>query len=306
MSGRQWISSDWQSYVNSLMSIHHGLRGEQYQRIPDMKGDHGLEGVSTSGDGYQAYCDQDSLTHEDRVRKQKRKIREDLQKLAKHAEFWCEFLGECKLRRWYLVVPELADKEVVRYARSRGRALKKLGLPFLAHDFEVFVCTAEDFPHAVLMAREPRLPRRTPGLFDESDAVAFAIERPEFVQKMDHKIAKVLVGVEDAKRVDYRNKLLQWHLESSNYVADLEQKFPPMWEELESLIATTGKSLETEAALDASAPKARINRTKKDFSDAVKEQLPFIVLDDREVIVWGTVVRWLGECPLDFEGHCDD
>jgi hypothetical protein len=300
MASRQWDEKEWQKYTNELLATHHSLRKEKYQRIPDVKGDHGLEGVSDLGDAYQAYADQDSRDHDHRVEKQKKKIYDDLRKLDEYKDFWAEYFGDKKIHRWILMVPKFADKEVVKYAKTRARELKKKNLPFIADDFDAFVCTADDFPEAKLIARNPHLPRRTPDTVTDADVEAFVGEEPVFIQKMDEKIAKVLVSKTPEQRLAYRKKLLKWHLESSNFGADLEQNFPPQWEELEALITTTGESLETEAPLDAAAPNVRLTRTKREFSGAVKEQLPFIANDDREVIAWGTVARWLGECPLDF------
>jgi predicted nucleic acid-binding protein len=47
-------------------------------------------------------------------------------------------------------------------------------------------------------------------------------------------------------------------LDASNYSEELERNFPPQWEDLETLIATTGESLETEEPLDDSTPTLRL------------------------------------------------
>lgn len=300
MAEPQWKEREWQDYVNDLLNTHHSLRKEKYQRIPDTNGDHGLEGVSDTGDAYQAYADQDTRDHAHRVEKQKSKIYDDLRKLDQYTDFWTEFFGDKKIRRWILMVPEFADKEVIKYAKTRARELRKKNLPFLANDFDAFVCTADDFCDAKLVARNPRLPRRVPGTVTDADVEAFVSNDPIFVQKMDQKIAKVLAEKTPDQRLVYRVKFLKWYLESSNFSSDLEQNFPPQWEDLEGLITTTGQSLETEAPFDGAAPNMRLTRARREFSDALKEQLPFIVKSDREVLAWGTLARWLGECPLGF------
>jgi hypothetical protein len=199
----------------------------------------------------------------------------------------------------HLIVPEFADKEVVKYAKLRARRLKGL-LPFIADDFDAFVVSPDDFPEAKLIVRNPRLPKRPPGAVTDADVEMFCDAEPTFVRKMDEKIAKVLTKKDEADRVDFRRRLLKWHLESSNYSDHLEQHFPPQWEDLEVLITTTGQSIETDAPLNAAAPEQRLTCTRKELATALKEKLPFMECDDREVVSWGTIARWLGECPLDF------
>lgn len=301
MESREWKEKEWQQYVNELLATHHSLRKEKYQRIPDRNGDHGLEGVTSTGVGYQAYSDQNTKDDNDRIEKQKKKIYGDLKKLETYNDFWEDFFGDNQLHRWHLVVPNFPDKEVVRYAKTRARELKKKGLKFIADDFDAWVDTNQDYPEALLMVRSPHLPRRDPSSVGDGDVQQFCIDNPAFVQKMDEKIAKVLGDKLPEERLRYREKLLQWHLDASNYNDDLQADFQPQWEELEELIKTTGDSIETEGALDDSPARARLKNTRTEFEAALEEQLPFMEKSDRQAVSWGTVARWLGECPLDFQ-----
>jgi hypothetical protein len=89
-------------------------------------------------------------------------------------------------------------------------------------------------------------------------------------------------------------------LDASNYAGDLQANFQPQWEQLESLIKTTGESIETEGPLDQTPAPTRLRNARKDFEEALKDSLPFMARGDREAVSWGTIARWLGECPLDF------
>jgi hypothetical protein len=302
MGPQQWKEKEWQEYVNELLTTHHALHKEKYQRVPDLKGDHGLEGFTNTGVAYQAYADQNSSDQNDRVRKQKKKVYNDLNKLEEFAGWWTQFFDGLKLHRWHLVVPDFADKEVLKYARQRARVLKAKNLPFLADDFDAWVDTQKDYPNAMLMVRNPHLPKRGSDSVQHGDIAQFSSSNPAFVQKMDEKIAKVLPNRSPEDRLRYRETLLRWHLNASNYSDDLQSHFQPQWEQLEELIKTTGDSIETEGILDDSAASLRLKNTRKDFELALGEALPFIDKADRQAISWGTVARWLGECPLDFQG----
>jgi hypothetical protein len=302
MESREWKEKEWQQYVNELLATHHSLRKEKYQRIPDRNGDHGLEGVTNTGVGYQAYADQNTKDDNERIDKQKDKVYKDLKKLETYKDFWEDFFGENQLHRWHLLVPNFPDKEVVKYAKTRARELKKKGLNFIADDFDAWVDTNQDYPEALLMVRSPHLPKRNPNSVQDGDIAHFCIDNPVFVQKMDKKLAKVLANLVAEERLDYREKLLKWHLDASNYSDDLQADFQPQWEELEELIKTTGDCIETEGVLDDSPAHARLKNTRKDFEASLEDQLPFMDKSDRQAVSWGTVARWLGECPLDFQG----
>ena len=293
-----WGEKEWQTYANGLLSTHYGMSNGSYQRIPDKGGDGGLEGISNCGCAYQCYADQESKDNDERTRKQKKKILDDLNKLCKNKEFWIKFLGTTKIRTWTLMVPNLDDKEVVSYARKRARELLKKKLPFIDDKFEAFVKSADDFPAAKLIARDPRLPGAT-GTVSPTDVVTFKQKEAVFVQNIDGKLEKV-PAQDDAQRIKFREELLVYHLDSSNYLDELRRKFPPQWEELDSLIDGTGSSISTEAFMDRRAADQRLMEIRKAFEKTLDENHSFIGKKERILISWGTVSKWLGECPLDF------
>jgi hypothetical protein len=298
----QWGEDEWQDHVNALLATHHSLREQQYQPIPDTGGDCGLEGVSSAGDGYQAYADQDSKDNKDRTRKQKKKIGDDLPKLDTYSLWWTEFLQEKKLRTWTLIVPQLDDKEVVKFARKKAKELRDKRLPFIAEDFEAFVKTADDFPQAGLIMSDPRLPGRAigPTAVTEQALADFGKNQPDFVRKIDDKVQRILGhGMEDHAE-DYRNQLLMHYLTSSNYLENLRQKFPNQWEELDALIESTAASVRTEGIIDERPPHLRLKATRREFEETLKSSVKYMDATYRQTVSWGTVARWLGECPLDF------
>jgi hypothetical protein len=302
---RQWGEKEWQSYANGLLSTHYNLFRGSYQRIPDLGGDHGLEGISDCGDAYQCYADQGSKDNDERTRKQKKKIREDLAKLETYKDFWVATLGTRKILRWTLMVPDFDDKEVLKYARKKGRELLAKNLPYIDPSFQVFVKNADDFPSAKLIAREPRLPKGSGPPVTPDEIEAFKKSNPGFVQRIDEKLRKVLGKQDDAARGKYLEKLLRWHLDSSNFVDDLHAKFPPEWEDLHALITRKGESIETENFIVRGPAHQRLAAVRKEFAETLRAEHKFLDEGDRELVSWGTVSKWLGECPLDFPEGCD-
>jgi hypothetical protein len=297
---RQWGEKEWERFANSLLSTHHCLLNGSYQPIPDINGDNGLEGVADNGEVYQCYADQNTKTHKERVQKQKDKIKEDLEKLETNKVWWAGYLGKLKIRRWTLMVPVVADKEVLAYGRKKGRELLAKKLSFLDPKFEVCVKCAEHFPHALMVAREPRLPKGSIVPITATEIATFKSKDPQFVQHIDNKVKKVLDKDGDATREGFRDKLLRHHLDASNVLEELQKKFPPEWEELVELITRKGESIETENLLVTRPASERLTEVRKEFNQSLATAHKFLTEGDRERVSWGTVSKWLGECTLDF------
>jgi hypothetical protein len=151
---------EWQEYVNELLCVHHSLLNEVYQPVPDLGGDRGLEGFCQNGHSYQAYADQNSLNLKERTRKQKKKISQDLKKLTKYKTWWESMLQGVKLKSWTLVVPNLNDKDVVKYAREQAAALMGKA-SFIDPSFFATVRSAKNFANARAMLSEPGLVRKS-------------------------------------------------------------------------------------------------------------------------------------------------
>jgi hypothetical protein len=302
---QSWSEKEWQKYSNELLAVHYALMHGSYQRIPDIGGDHGLEGVTDCGCAYQAYADQGSKTHKERVDKQKEKIRTDLNKLFEYKDFWTDFfVGKEPLRRWTLIVPDFADKEVVKYARQRARELVKRKLPFISDKLEACVKTADDYPAAKLIARDPHLPKAPPISVSPQEVADFKVKDAEFVTHIDTKLKKV-ANLTANERVTLREQLLVFFLHSSNYLDGLRQQYPTQWEELDTLIDTLGESLVTEGLLDTRAPEKRLTETRASFANTLKDDFTFLGETERLQISWGTLSKWLGECSLDFRRTSD-
>lgn len=296
----QWGEKEWEKFANDLLCTHHSLLGGSYQPIPDSQGDKGLEGIADSGDAYQCYADQDSKTHKERVKKQKNKITKDLEKLNANKDWWRDFCGTTKVIRWTLLVPYVADKTVIAHGRKKGRELLAKKLPFIDAKFEVFVKCADHFPRALLVAREPRLPKASSPPITPTEIATFKSNQPVFVKHIDEKLKKVLDNESDTTREGYRDTLLRRHLDASNVFDELQKMFPSEWEELVELITRKGESIETENLLATGPAKQRLTEVQKEFKRSLEVAHKFLTEGDRERVSWGTVSKWLGECTLNF------
>jgi hypothetical protein len=296
--GSQPDGKPWQEYVDSLLSSHYARLGGVYQHVPAKgQGDAGLEGFSNCGHGYQCYSDEGTLTHNQRTKKQKDKITRDLKKLITNKQFWIDTLQGIKLRRWSLIVPSLDDKDVVQHARKKANQLLKEKLPFIADDFEAYVETAEAFPEARSAISEPALVSKIlcPRPVTEEHVSELEDKEPDFVKNLDYKLAQAAPN-EDLK--ESRRDYLRWHLKCSNFLEDLRQKFPSHWETIDKLATTLSAAIQTKQRSDATPAPEKLIKVEEDLERRLKDSVAFLSDDERMMLAWGHVARWMGECSL--------
>ena len=163
--------------------------------------------------------------------------------------------------------------------------------------------TAEGFPAAKTYLRDPKLPRPESGSVADEDIVAFREAQPAFIAHLNRKLRLAMPSATPEKLVEYAEQWLRWHLKSANLLDHLFNSFPNLWEELDELIEVTGQSIETEEAVDTRPPVQRLRETRHEFETKLDStEFEFLTTSDRTSVSYGTVAKWLGECPLDFPG----
>lgn len=297
---RQWGEAEWEDYVDNLLSTHYSIFGGSYQRVKDLGGDCGLEGFTDTGEAFQSYADQDSKDNKARTKKQKKKITDDLNKLEEFKEFWIDIFGSRKIKRWTLMVPYHHDKQVMRHAKKEARRIVALGLPFIDDSFTVDVKSDEDYPVAKANIRTPRGPKIPTRKVSDEMVVEFEVQNPDFITNIDAKLRKVYPNATGDEIVKLRKDWLRWHLRSSDYLDGLFSKVPEFWEEIQVIVDTTAEAIQTEGPMDGSAPSARLKETRDTFEQTLSDETTFLDYRERQYVSFGTIAKWLGECPLDF------
>lgn len=296
----------WQQYVNRLLTTHFRQLGHQYIEIPDKsKGDGGLEGFSTSGEAFQAYADEGSVSTEDRARKQKLKVTRDIKKLVdpQRQEFWKALLQNTKLSHWQLVVPIIEDKSVLVHAREKAEAIRKMKLPYLTKNFQASVIAADAaFPVAaktLLAAGASYMPdgycRASP-----EDLQAFASAQGEQIIILDGKLQKLPTLCDTKKRHAARDQLLMRLLDAENLLERLKSTSPDLWEQIIVQRHEHAKNLEMRAIFDSSQPQDRVSSAMDKFCNAIMSLTGSTASTAADTIANGAIGLWLLECPLDF------
>ena len=300
MSEPSPTGNSWQDHVARLCRIECSLRGETYQPIPDkVNGDGGLEGITTDGEGYQCYADQDSVSTKDRVDKQKDKITTDLRKLKKYEEFWGSVFGTSKLKKWILVSPNVPDKAVVAHARKHARKVRAQNLPFIDASFEAFVVTDDHFQKAKDWRSKQSV---TPLDLPPDDVSQKDLEqvKSEFVANTERKLKQVLPTLTGASLAERRDEYLKWYLEHENVLAKVFSQDAELFERLKNFCAQQQETVKFESGVDDTPPNRRLTTVRKVLLDDLDRDFKMLGKATLNVVARGSIASWLGNCPLEF------
>lgn len=303
-SACQPTGKEWQKRINSLLHTHCRLKGEVYQEIPDQThGDAGLEGISTGGDAYQCYSDENTLTTEQLTKKQKDKVK-DIWKLDKYQDFWKGLLQGSTIKRWFLVVPALANKEVVAHARREAAKVRKKNLSILDPAFQAFVVTEDAFEEARKQLEQAGVLTVDilPDCVDEEAITDLATTKTLFITHTDDKLTQVYGQTRAAAE---RDKYLRFHLEASNIQQKLYKRVPELWERLQNFLAQEEKTVSMESGLDEDKPSTRLMTVRRKLAEDLSSNFSPLSKATVGHIAWGMVASWIGECPLHFRGDAN-
>lgn len=296
---------DWEDHIACLCRIECGLRGETYQPIPDkVQGDGGLEGISSDGDGYQCYADQGSVSTEDRVKKQKSKIRTDLGKLKINADFWAKVFVSHKLKKWILVTPDVPDKEVIAHARRHAKKIRDEKLPFIDPAFEAFVVTDDHFQNA----KDQRVKLGVTPLDVKPDDVSQKLNemKSDFVANTERKLKQVLPEQIHNTIPKRRNEYLKWYLEHENVLAKLLGHDAELFERLKNFCAQQEETVKYDSSIDDAAPNSRMKNVHKNLLGDLDRDFKALGKATLAVVARGNIASWLGNCPLEFITRAKD
>lgn len=301
-----WSPSEWQGYANALLAAHYGPTN--YLIVPDQhKGDAGLEGFSLSGHAYQCYAAQDSRTLDQLADKQKRKIYNDTRKFIENRGRLLEILGDVKVCRWMLMVPEHVSSEVVAYCHTRRTAIVRESLPYVdPDDFYVGIATDGEFPVERQALATRGLGRialgTTPTTEAEVDAWVRETQGSAEIQTVRRKLRKLprLADADALTRTERR--LLLGYVHGQRVLSDLKDQYPQLFERVRTLRAAREQVLALESELGQTHDGQLIDELRS-MEKRLSEELPALRPDHHAELGLHAVADWLLRCPLDFPGH---
>lgn len=275
---------------------------QQLVYIPaQLGGDHGIEGFSTDGIGYQCYADRDSLSLRHRTDKQKAKLYDDTEKLQKNQKKLAGVLDGLVLDYYFLMVPEYHASELVSYAATRAEVIRGYGLPFISDSFAIRIKTPDDYPNelnAALVDASAKCALPPPDV-DEDRVALFATDEPHLAQVLDQKLEILRQYVPTADLSSLRDSLVRAFL-AKEQVMEALRDWPDTWEAVERRRQLRQHSLELESELSDELPSSRILDLIKDYTADLSENVGGVREGDAQLLARGQAGEWLMRCPLRF------
>lgn len=296
------VGEEWQKWANLLLSTHYGPG--DYQQVPDnQKGDAGIEGFTrTAGHVFQCYgCE--PATSAEKYKKQRDKITDDLRKFVENKDVLTRLFGSTKITRWFLLVPEFDNKDLVIHANKKAAEVIAKGLPYVSTDFQVGIITEDQFADAK---------RRLLQTVDEGiritcdDATADAVEQwsddnDQLVNKLSEKLRKLPTLRTNDQREAFRDRILRWYIEGQELLNQL-RNYPDVYESIVRQKRFREKCLETEVLVHSGTANelfdAALSTLREDYTTTVKQLARINV----EALAYEAVGDWLLRCPLEFTG----
>ena len=292
--------NDWQDWANQLLTLHYGPT--EYLRVPDKhKGDAGIEGFALDkGHVYQSYGCEEPIGVAERYDKQRTKMTIDTKKFIDNKKVLTKLFGNKKISRWVLFVPLCDSKELIVHANKKTAEIKAEKLPYVASDFEVTICDEGDFAieRKKLMALESEAISIAVDSSAVQDVDDWAEENDKLIEVIDEKVAKLKSLKTPEQRVDFRNKIIRWHIEGQDILDALKTSSPTTYEAVINVKSRREKYLVASALASTPADqfKAALNELQESFRQDAKQ----LSKGSSEDLAYEAVADWMIRCPLDF------
>lgn len=296
------VGEEWQKWANLLLSTHYGP--EDYQQVPDnQKGDAGIEGFTrTTGYVFQCYgCE--PATSAEKYKKQRDKITADLRKFVDNKVILAKLFGSTKITRWYLVVPEFDNKDLVMHANKKAQEVIEKSLSYVALDFKVGIIHEDQFADAKgrLLQTVDEAIRITCDEATTNAVEQWSDDNDLLVKKLSDKLRKLPTLKTNYQREAFRDNILRWYIEGQELLNQL-RNYPELYEKIIRHKRHREKCLETVVFIHSGTPNelfdVALSTLRDDYIHAVKQLAKVNV----EALAYEAVGDWLLRCPLEFTG----
>jgi hypothetical protein len=297
-----WDPNEWEQHVYGLLQDRHGA--VSVMKVPARhKGDSGIDYYCLCDHVvYQCFAVQEPCTVADRADKQKSKITKDLKKFSSNGAVLGAMLRGILISRWVLLVPLHDSVEVNCHLATKSEEVRRLGLPYVAKDFEVLVHDLDAFDERsrqarALQRRSISLPLQPP---TEQEIEKWTEECNPLVSAVERKLRKRCGGHESVDLGGSVREVVGWFLERENSLADLRSTSPQLHEALIGVIARHDARLSLYGPPAIGAAHDILRHEVEALSSEFKETMPNLTPNSVDQMTRGTVADWLLRCPLDF------
>jgi len=291
----------WESYFKSIIWLHY--KPANCCDLPDSHGgDFGLECYTYTGHVFQCYLPEQSSDIDKLYKAQQKKIYNDIEKFTKkNATELEELFGPLKISRWILATPYNKSAKLSQYCTTKSLQVRKLGLPYVADDFQIVVQTDRDYVQETFILRRDSYQLSLE--LDETtveSAMEFISDNSSFLEKLNLKLPKIHDTVSRQEQI--RNFLIQKFLDYQNLLDTLKKNWVDIYEIVYKCIQQRESNLVGMFMLAPSnaQPSGIMTDQIAALKKCIEEEVPTFKQADLEKITWGVISDWLIRCPLDF------
>lgn len=285
--------NEWEEFCQQALGRKYGAA---WQKIPSKNcGDWGLEGfVRGQGIVVQCYAD-DSVSNQDRTRKQKGKLTSDVPKLQKYRDV-LEAQLAMSVHSYLFLVPSFDDKDLLSHAKSKSVMVRKWNLSWIASEFEIGV-------HDMDFLREEWEVLRG-GLRHLVDLAAATPLPPvpntgKLTSTLTRKLAAIpRLAANAARAEDWRRSLIDDFVRGGGLLLELNDLRPEYADRITQIV--DGREARLERRTHASEPVDDLNALTSDLAEAFHRDISALDDADAQRIAGAVVADWLMRCPLEY------
>lgn len=298
--GSQIDGKEWQDFVISLLFLRYAAN---LIEVPDKhKGDGGIEAYSLDGNAYQCYAPEGFNSVPQTAEKHKDKITRDLNKF-KVASRLIPLLGNTRISRWLLVVPDHCSADVVAHCNKKTDEIRHLSpaLPYVTDDFQALTVGGHKFFSAEIaeMASKGGFQvEAAEHAVEETELTLFSEHNNEWTGNLNRKLKKLPALTSGDEVKDLSNRLLTMYLEGSNAAQFYEDNFPNIADRVRFLKQQRAKALR----IDSKLKPLTIAGTREAFEGELVDSVPSLGRSTARTLSYAAVTEWLMLCPLDPKG----
>jgi len=271
--------------------------------VPDAhKGDYGLECFTLDGYAFQCYAPEEPLTVNERYKRQRGKINDDIKKFTDNTEALQEIFQSTTIHKWILVTPTHDSAELTRYCGRKTSEVLSADIPYVAPDFRILVHSKETYSYEeqrLMQAALHRISTPVPTILDES-AVAWFESNGDHAQTLQAKMPEP----NTAGTTDHGGRrlrvLVRRYLQREYLLNQLREDYPDLYGQVQELCTSQEQMLETEQALPAGATTTTLRDHLATLRTNLERDCPFLGGTHTAAIADGSVAAWLIQCSLNF------
>lgn len=273
-----------------------------YQEMPASPGDYGIEGfVKDYGIAIQCYCPEKVYTQEELYEKQRDKITRDLAKLNTYKDELKKRLGDCKIKKWIFLCPEINRNEILSHTVKKQEEIRALSLDFLSDDFEVDVQDIDFYIHEI---QEVMTLKGVKITFDSTpqqmDFFDSATEEMELNIHRKNEKRCVIDGSLNSEKHKKLNVLTEKKfLAGDVLLRRIEKESALIYFELARVINQYENEIEELCITWDALPEQLIERIKGVLELRIKESIPLLGDSERHSLADSLVAKWIALCPLE-------